>query len=315
MVGTYLTINKLFFQQQSNTGAKPFQSSEKPRTKPHQHRGQITSNLKSQQSGHMVELGEDVEDKSNLPDQPSSEHALVENFQCINPILYTGVSQHITGNLKFLSSSIHFSNPVPLKTAINFDCAFVVGSGDLTFEGTKTNVFFHTLLCQIIHILLDLCLFLHPMHAMLPFLHKNLNLSRLHSKQAILYWHCIMGHAGLRTLRKMITNNSDLNLPKSLPAGEIKFPVCVVSKSVQYSKLLSTQRNPECLEIFALDLIGPMEVTSFGISKYVLTFCDTETCYGEAHLLAENSDTALVFIKICRRLETQTNKKIQSPLE
>ncbi|KNZ64396.1 hypothetical protein VP01_10348g1 [Puccinia sorghi] len=83
----------------------------------------------------MVELGEDVEDKPDLADQPSCEHALVENFPRKNPILDTIECHHITGNLKFIYSFICFSNPVLLKIATNYDWVFVVGAGDLNFEG------------------------------------------------------------------------------------------------------------------------------------------------------------------------------------
>lgn len=54
-----------------------------------------------------------------------------------------------------------------------------------------------------------------------------------------------------------------------------------------------------------------MEVTSYGKSKYVLIFRDTATGHGEAHLLAEKSDAALLLINICRMLERQTNQKIK----
>ncbi|KNZ47880.1 uncharacterized protein VP01_606g1 [Puccinia sorghi] len=154
----------------------------------------------------------------------------------------------------------------------------------------KINGFFLTLLpLDILYFLLLLILLSDLMHAMPILLPKSLTHSIL----------LLILFRRFENPKKMITNNSALNLPKSLPAGNIKCPVCAISKSTRSSKLLSSQRNPERLEIVAVDLIGPMEVLSYGKSKYVLTFGDIATGYGEAHLLMEKSEAAQFLINCC----------------
>ncbi|KNZ54587.1 uncharacterized protein VP01_2908g3 [Puccinia sorghi] len=64
------------------------------------------------------------------------------------------------------------------------------------------------------------------------------------------------------------------------------------------------------LQVAAIYLIGCKGVESVNQAKYVLTFRETTTVYGETRLIPSNSEVSNVMVKLCTFFETQTVKLV-----
>ncbi|EHS64765.1 uncharacterized protein PGTG_22484 [Puccinia graminis f. sp. tritici CRL 75-36-700-3] len=130
-------------------------------------------------------------------------------------------------------------------------------------------------------------------------------------EKQLLFWHRVFGHAGLRTLRKLIKEGLGEGLPKSLPHGSIHCPVCAISKSTAINTLSSTKREIKRMEILAVDLIGPFEVEAIDGSKYLLTLRDAASGYCFVKPIKAKSDSNKVIMDTITRLERITTNKVK----
>jgi hypothetical protein len=128
------------------------------------------------------------------------------------------------------------------------------------------------------------------------------------NEMQLLFWHQLFGHAGLCCIRKMIKLNLGVGLPKSIPKGNIKFPVCMIAKGTQANHLLPTFCPTDKLKIIACDLISPFEIPTCNYGRYVLTICDLSTSYSKVKILKTKDETANLLISQIQAFKTATGR-------
>jgi hypothetical protein len=128
----------------------------------------------------------------------------------------------------------------------------------------------------------------------------------------LLYYHWLFGHASLRHSWKIIKDKLELGLPDTLPAGRIHCPVCIIGKSRRINPLSSTCREIECLDITAVDLIGPFQVDLVKGSKYIMAMRNVATGYCFVCILTHEWEAATQIMEIINWVENFTEKKVKT---
>ncbi|PLW19280.1 hypothetical protein PCASD_24969 [Puccinia coronata f. sp. avenae] len=96
-----------------------------------------------------------------------------------------------------------------------------------------------------------------------------------------------------------------------LPAGWIHCPVCIIGKSRRINPLSSTCREIECLDITAVDLIGPFQVDLVKGSKYIMAMRDVATGYCFVCILTHKWEATTQIMEIINWVENFTEKKVK----
>ncbi|KNZ62777.1 hypothetical protein VP01_1224g4 [Puccinia sorghi] len=86
----------------------------------------------------------------------------------------------------------------------------------------------------------------------------QLSLSK--NERILLHWHRLFGHLSLRKIRHIFQERLCLNLPLSLPKGEIKCDVCARGKSLLCNNLSPSGRTLSKLDVITADIVGPFEM-------------------------------------------------------
>jgi len=124
-------------------------------------------------------------------------------------------------------------------------------------------------------------------------------------------WHHRLGHPGQRTLRMVPAHvvgleNKKLLLTKSVCEG------CAVAKShrLPFGKAMSRALAP--LDRVHTDVCGPMPTTSYGGSRYIVTFIDDATRFAKAYYLKNKSETFGKFLEYKALQEKQTGRSLKT---
>ena len=126
-------------------------------------------------------------------------------------------------------------------------------------------------------------------------------------------WHYRFGHLGMENMRKLseinMVNGIDtihLNESKLLCEG------CVKGKQHKLPyPTKSDHRASEVLEIIHSDVCGPMNVDSYGNSRYFVTFIDDYSRYTSAYFLNRRSEVLGKFKEFVNIMSNLTGKKVK----
>ena len=111
-------------------------------------------------------------------------------------------------------------------------------------------------------------------------------------------WHRKLGHLNLRSMQKAISENSIVGIPDlKIVEGKI-CGECQIGKQTRKShKRLQHISSSRVLELFHVDLMGPMQTESLGGTRYVFVCVDDYSRYTWVDFVREKSDTFDVFKK------------------
>lgn len=123
-------------------------------------------------------------------------------------------------------------------------------------------------------------------------------------------WHRMLGHVNRRTLKEMkalglITYQSNDEKP-------VKFCVtCAEGKLCRTKFKLSKTTTSNVGELLHTDVNGPMETSSIGGRKYILTVVDDYSRYVDTYFLREKAEVPEKLIAHIKRLERSMDKKVK----
>jgi len=140
--------------------------------------------------------------------------------------------------------------------------------------------------------------------------HKALSSMKTHSDNCIHTWHRKLGHRDPDAIRKLVKENMAYGI--TLQECEIKETCenCIQGKmSRKPFPNVSSRKSKNILEIIHSDVCGPMQTTTPGGKRYVLTMIDDYSSYTQIFLLAHKSEVFKYVKKYIEAVKTKFNKK------
>lgn len=125
-------------------------------------------------------------------------------------------------------------------------------------------------------------------------------------------WHEKFGHLNEKDLKDLVRNGKVHGVAVKGNENLLICEVYIRGKQTQTSFPKSTSRSTEILELVHTDLCGPMNVESFGGSKYFATFIDDKTRYMMRNLFSEKEVLFENFLEFKVKVEKQTRKSIKT---
>ncbi|CAJ2667397.1 unnamed protein product [Trifolium pratense] len=140
----------------------------------------------------------------------------------------------------------------------------------------------------------------------IPLEEANVSTCLLTKNEEVKLWHKKLGHLNLKSMKRVISEEAIRGLPSlQIQEGNI-CGECQIGKQtkVSHQKLqhLSTSR---VLELLHMDLMGPIQVESFGGKKYVLVVVDDFSRYTWVNFIREKSETFEEFKNLCLQLQKE----------
>ena len=123
-------------------------------------------------------------------------------------------------------------------------------------------------------------------------------------------WHDRNGHLNPASMKQLVSKEMVRGMQLQVPE-KFECVVCMKCKATRKPFTTSESRAAELLETIHSDLCGPMNVTSMGGSKYVLTFIDDKSRYVFIYLLKGKHKVLESFKDFKTCMELQTGKKIK----
>lgn len=123
-------------------------------------------------------------------------------------------------------------------------------------------------------------------------------------------WHRKFGHLNLNSLIKMkngAVTGMKFDNPKTMDCV-----TCAMGKQTRLPFKKSNNESNEILQLIHTDLMGPMEKTSIGGSRYVLTFIDDFSKKTFVCFLKSKSEVYENFVEFKQLVENETGKKIKT---
>ncbi|UYV78316.1 hypothetical protein LAZ67_16000942 [Cordylochernes scorpioides] len=126
-------------------------------------------------------------------------------------------------------------------------------------------------------------------------------------------WHKRLMHVNAYTIAKMAKNQSVRGLNCS-PAKPEKCEDCLIGKSYRLPFLQHSHKEEKeimPLDLVHADLMGPLDVLSWGGAKYVLTIIDESTRYTSVFFLKNKGETLGKVKEWIQESEKQTSRKLK----
>ena len=126
-------------------------------------------------------------------------------------------------------------------------------------------------------------------------------------------WHKRFGHPSQSLIKDMQKRGAVTGMifTEDSP-GDEPCEVCISSKQTRASHPRNPQRASRPLEIIHMDVIGPMETTSLGGSRYLITFLDDHSGLSVVRPLKAKSEAPSVVKEVLNLLSTQTGLQVQN---
>lgn len=138
---------------------------------------------------------------------------------------------------------------------------------------------------------------------------NKLFLTRKISDEAM-KWHWRYGHLNFGSMRELVNKQLVHGVNFSIPA-EVQCSICMKGKCTQKPFHTSETRADEVLEIIHTDVCGPMNKSSIGGAKYLLTFTDDKSRYVFVYFLKGKDEVLSKFREFHTMIERQTGKKLK----
>ena len=109
-------------------------------------------------------------------------------------------------------------------------------------------------------------------------------------------WHKRLGHLNLRSLGQLVSKEAVRRLPELKIKEERICGQCQVGKQVRAShKKVDYLTTSRVLELLHIDLMGPMQVESYGEKRYILVVDDDYSRYTWVEFLREKYEALEVY--------------------
>jgi len=125
-------------------------------------------------------------------------------------------------------------------------------------------------------------------------------------KSEIWLWHRRLGHASFGYLKKLFPS-----LFVKFDVSSFRCDVCELAKSHRASFPLSLNKSPVPFMVIHSDVWGPSKVTTFGGSRWFVTFIDDCTRMTWVCLMKSKSEVNLLFQFFYKMVRTQYNAHVQ----
>ncbi|CAM8877823.1 unnamed protein product [Rhodiola kirilowii] len=123
-------------------------------------------------------------------------------------------------------------------------------------------------------------------------------------------WHRRLGHLNLKTLRKLCSTGLIRGMPYVKGDLDVTCGECQIGKQTKAShpniSQIGTNRP---LELIHMDLMGLMQVESYGGKKYVLVCVDDFTRYTWTRFLRDKTEAAQQFIELATLVQREREDK------
>lgn len=121
-------------------------------------------------------------------------------------------------------------------------------------------------------------------------------------------WHRRLGHLNFESLKKLKTLSTGISFSnKSL---ETCLP-CIKGKQARHPFPSNGNKVNELLDLIHGDLVGPMEVESFGGSRYIFTLVDDASSKLFCYFLKSKDQVPDIFKEFKDLIENQTGRRIK----
>ncbi|XP_073019407.1 uncharacterized protein [Primulina eburnea] len=125
-------------------------------------------------------------------------------------------------------------------------------------------------------------------------------------------WHRKLGHVNFKTLKNLSKYEAVRGMPNLSSGIPYVCGECKKRKQTRVSHLvLETSGTTRCLELLRMDLMGPMEVESFGGKKYSFVYVDDFSRFSWVNFIREKSDTFSVFKQLVTRITNFHGLKVR----
>ena len=125
-------------------------------------------------------------------------------------------------------------------------------------------------------------------------------------KSKIWLWHRLLGHASFGYLKKLFPS-----LFVKFDVSSFHCDVCELAKIHRASLPLNLNKSPVPFMVIHSDVWGPSKVTSFGGSRWFVTFIDDCTRMTWVCLMKSKSEVNLLFQNFYKMVRTQYNAHVQ----
>ncbi|XP_073016618.1 uncharacterized protein [Primulina eburnea] len=124
-------------------------------------------------------------------------------------------------------------------------------------------------------------------------------------------WHQKLGHASFKTLKNLSKYDAVRGMPNLSSSTPYVCGDCQKGKQTRVSHhMLSHFGTTRCLEMLHMNLMGPVEVESFGGKKYSFVCVDDFSQFSWISFIREKSDTFNVLKKLVTRITNIHNLKV-----
>lgn len=140
--------------------------------------------------------------------------------------------------------------------------------------------------------------------------HKVLSSMKTHSDKCIHAWHKKLGHRDPEAIRKLIKENMAYGIALEDCGIKEVCEDCIQGKmSKKPFPKVSNRQTESILDIVHSDVCGPMQTTTPGGKRYVLTMIDDYSGYTEVYLLAHKSEVFRHVKEYIEAIKTKFNRK------
>ncbi|GJW86762.1 retrovirus-related pol polyprotein from transposon TNT 1-94 [Tanacetum coccineum] len=125
-------------------------------------------------------------------------------------------------------------------------------------------------------------------------------------------WHRRLGHANMRLIQSLASNELVRNLPK-LKFDQHFCDACKIGKQAHAShKAKNVVSTTKCLELLHMDLFGPSAVRSYGGNRYTLVIVDDYSRYTWTRFLKNKTEAFDQFEIFSKKIQNQLGCTIVS---
>ncbi len=139
---------------------------------------------------------------------------------------------------------------------------------------------------------------------------ENCLLASKVKEQDVMMWHRRMGHLNFKSLEKMRDGAVYGMNFKNIDVDFSKCESCAKGKQSRFPFKASITKTTKLLELVHTDLCGPMETTSIGLNRYILTFEDDFSKKTFCYLIKNKSEVLNKFKEFTKKVQNETGHKI-----
>uniref|UniRef100_A0A0A9YMV4 Retrovirus-related Pol polyprotein from transposon TNT 1-94 n=1 Tax=Lygus hesperus TaxID=30085 RepID=A0A0A9YMV4_LYGHE len=133
--------------------------------------------------------------------------------------------------------------------------------------------------------------------------------SAVSKRDSLFHWHQRLAHQNVAHVKEILNK---LHVDFETDMKPFSCDACNIGKMHRLPFPSSSSKSSHPCQLIHVDLCGPMEVASFGGSKYFLLFKDDYSHYRFCYMLSEKSDVPAVVKKFLALAENDTGRRVKA---